>query len=104
MQAAPAQPSVAPAPSEPNPTEAPPTTEASAPQPDLTPEQIDSFREAFQLFDKGHGGFISSKEIGTVMRSLGLAPTEPEIQQMIADIDPSGQPFLMGHIIFKYFF
>lgn len=59
----------------------------------MTPEQISEFKEAFLLFDKDGDGNISSKELGTVMRSLGQNPTEAEIRDMIkaADTDGNGQ-------------
>lgn len=42
----------------------------------LTPEEIDEFREAFMMFDKDGNGTISTKELGIAMRSLGQNPTE----------------------------
>lgn len=42
----------------------------------LTPEEIDEFREAFMMFDKDGNGTISTKELGVAMRSLGQNPTE----------------------------
>ncbi|CAB1347589.1 unnamed protein product, partial [Coregonus sp. 'balchen'] len=49
----------------------------------LTEEQIAEFKEAFSLFDKDGDGTITTKELGTVMRSLGQNPTEAELQDMI---------------------
>ena len=47
---------------------------------DRTEEQIAEFKEAFSLFDKDGDGTITTKELGTVMRSLGQNPTEAELQ------------------------
>jgi len=33
--------------------------------------QIEEFKECFQMFDKDGDGTITTKELGTVMRSLG---------------------------------
>uniref|UniRef100_A0A670JT08 Calglandulin n=1 Tax=Podarcis muralis TaxID=64176 RepID=A0A670JT08_PODMU len=66
---------------------------------------LSEFKEAFSLFDKDGDGTITTKELGTVMRSLGQNPTEAELQDMIneltdeevdemireADIDGDGQ-------------
>uniref|UniRef100_A0A669CRT6 EF-hand domain-containing protein n=1 Tax=Oreochromis niloticus TaxID=8128 RepID=A0A669CRT6_ORENI len=69
----------------------------------LTEEQIAEFKEAFSLFDKDGDGTITTKELGTVMRSLGQNPTEAELQDMInevdemireADIDGDGQLYI----------
>ena len=38
----------------------------------LSDEQITEFKEAFSLFDKDGDGTIATKELGTVMRILGL--------------------------------
>ena len=56
----------------------------------LTEEQIAEFKEAFSLFDKDGDGTITTKELGTVMRSLGQNPTEAELQDMINEVDANG--------------
>jgi len=45
--------------------------------------------EAFNYFDKDNSGHITTKELGTLMKSLGENPTENELQRIIntADID-----------------
>ena len=48
----------------------------------LTEEQIEKFKEAFSLCDKDGDGTITTKDMGTVMRSLGQNPTEAELQDM----------------------
>nr|QCW12731.1 calcium indicator jGCaMP7s [synthetic construct] len=56
----------------------------------LTEEQIAEFKELFSLFDKDGDGTITTKELGTVMRSLGQNPTEAELQDMINEVDADG--------------
>lgn len=65
----------------------------------LTEEQIAEFKEAFQIFDKDGDGSITTKELGTVMRSLGQNPSEEELKNMIEDVDADGS----GTIDFKEF-
>ncbi|KAG6021149.1 hypothetical protein E4U19_005917 [Claviceps sp. Clav32 group G5] len=50
-------------------------------------EQVSEFKEAFSLFDKDGDGQITTKELGTVMRSLGQNPSESELQDMINEVD-----------------
>lgn len=59
----------------------------------LTEEQIAEFKEAFSLFDKDGDGTITTKELGTVMRSLGQNPTEAELQDMINEVDADGKGY-----------
>lgn len=65
----------------------------------LTEEQIAEFKEAFSLFDKDGDGTITTKELGTVMRSLGQNPTEAELQDMINEVDADGE-YLLDLIFF----
>ena len=56
----------------------------------LTEEQIAEYKEAFSLFDKDGDGTITTKELGTVMRSLGQNPTQAELKSMIHELDADG--------------
>jgi calmodulin len=52
--------------------------------------KILELKEAFRLFDKEGKGVVTTEEIGSVLRNLGLFPTENELQQMLNDIDIDG--------------
>merc|ERR1712115_390839 len=60
----------------------------------MTDEQIAAFKEAFSLFDRNGDGSVTTKELGTVMRSLGQNPTEAEIFSMIQEVDADGNGFI----------
>ena len=51
------------------------------------------------MFDKDGDGEISIKELTTVMRSLGLNPTESEIVEIMANLDLDGT-HTMYHVEF----
>ena len=57
---------------------------------------VTEFKEAFSLFDKDGDGTITTKELGTVMRSLGQNPTEAELQDMINEVDADGTCSVVG--------
>ncbi|KAI5100658.1 caltractin [Silurus meridionalis] len=57
---------------------------------ELTEEQKQEIREAFDLFDTDGSGTIDVKELKVAMRALGFEPKKEEIKKMIADIDKEG--------------
>lgn len=56
---------------------------------DFTQDQLTEFKSAFMLFDKNGDGFITTKELGTIVRSIGYNPTEAEVSEMIKSVDGS---------------
>ena len=54
----------------------------------LTAEQEQELKEAFNLFDKDGDGTISAKELVVVMRSIGIQPSEEDVQAMMNEIVP----------------
>ena len=48
---------------------------------------VEEIKEAYNLFDKDGDGKITTKELSTVMRSLGQTPTENELQEKINEVD-----------------
>ncbi|KAM3866964.1 uncharacterized protein cetn4 [Diretmus argenteus] len=58
-----------------------------SPKPELTEEQKQEIREAFDLFATDGSGTLDVKELKVAMRALGFEPKKEEIKQMIADVD-----------------
>ena len=58
----------------------------------LRPDELEAFKEAFDMFDKNMDGTISTKELHAAMRRGGQNPTESEVQDMI------------NTVRFRYFF
>lgn len=56
----------------------------------LTKEDLATLKEAFTVYDKNNDGTITTKELSTVMRSLGQNPTDAEVQDMINEVDVDG--------------
>lgn len=65
----------------------------------ITDAHIEEFRHAFTMFDKDGDGSISTKELGTVMRSLGQNPTEKRLRAICNEVDVDGN----GKLDFKEF-
>jgi centrin-1 len=59
-------------------------------KPELTEEQRQEIKEAFDLFDTDGSGSIDAKELKVAMRALGFEPKKEEIRKMISDIDTDG--------------
>ena len=66
---------------------------------EMNPEKITEFKEAFEIFDKDRDGYITTKELGDIMKNLGQTPSEAELQDMINEVDIDGN----GTIDFKEF-
>ncbi|XP_075993124.1 calcium-binding protein 5b [Genypterus blacodes] len=53
----------------------------------LMSDEIDELREAFVEFDKDKDGFISCKDLGNLMRTMGYMPTEMELIELSQNIN-----------------
>ena len=68
-------------------------------EPNLSDDKVNEFKEAFDIFDKDKDGFITTKELGDIMKNLGQSPSEAELQDMINEVDIDGN----GTIDFQEF-
>ncbi|XP_061643998.1 calcium-binding protein 1 isoform X1 [Phyllopteryx taeniolatus] len=53
---------------------------------ELRPEEMDELHEAFLEFDKNKDGYISHKDLGECMRTMGYMPTEMELIELSQQI------------------
>ncbi|XP_029211722.2 neo-calmodulin-like isoform X1 [Acropora millepora] len=51
---------------------------------------LSEYFDAFQHYDKNKSGFITAKDLGNLMKSLGENPTENELQRIINTVDVDG--------------
>merc|ERR1712196_653952 len=65
----------------------------------LTNEQLEEFREAFDLHDEDGIGSIKTSALGPVMRALGQHLSEDQLQQMVDEIDKDSS----GEVSFQQF-
>ena len=56
----------------------------------LTDQQIEDLREAFNLFDRTQDGTIDSKDLLAAMKALGQNPSEEETRILISQNDTDG--------------
>lgn len=54
--------------------------------------RIKRLSEAFNVFDQESNNTIPSTELGTVVRSLGLVPTEGELQDILSEMSDDSNP------------
>ena len=57
---------------------------------ELSEEEVSEYQTAFSLFDEDGDGTITTKELGTIMRQLGMNPSEAELQEMVDEVDEDG--------------
>ena len=65
----------------------------------MTEELIADFRDAFKTFDTDEDGYLSLKELGDLLISLGHPVSKEELTEMTSEIDIEGN----GTIDFKEF-
>ena len=53
----------------------------------LTEMEIALYKEAFQIFDKHSEGYISTKELGTILGSLGIIISDEDLTEIINSYD-----------------
>eukprot|EP00736_Rhodelphis_marinus_P012896 Rmarinus@m.15970 len=71
----------------------------SSAHPHLSPEELQEFREIFNLVDADGGGTIEAEELQQLMEMLGLRPSREEVEEMVKEIDEDGN----GEIDFDEF-
>ena len=52
------------------------------------------YKEAFAMYDRKKEGKIATKDLGTVLRSLGRNPTEAEVKALAAEVDKGNKGFV----------
>merc|ERR1712054_371677 len=56
----------------------------------LSDEQMDEIREAFNLFDGDQSGAIDVRELKAAMRALGFEVKNEELKKRVSDVDNDG--------------
>ena len=64
-----------------------------------TSSQIEEYKEAFDVFDRDGDGVIETKDLGFVLKALGIRLTKAELNEMIEEVDEDGN----GTIDFQEF-
>lgn len=59
---------------------------------DLTEEEVEDYKEAFNNFDKDGNGNIDQQELGVVLRSLGYSPTNKQLDEMMERVSNCSFP------------
>jgi calmodulin len=65
----------------------------------LSPEQIEHFRDAYNIFDKNGDGGVTVNELAHVMRCIGQEANDQEVRRMFSEVDRDGS----GEISFEEF-
>lgn len=58
---------------------------------ELTKEQVQMLRKAFDMFDREKRGCIHTNMVSTILRTLGQSFEEKELQALIKEIDADGK-------------
>merc|ERR1712004_406488 len=60
----------------------------------LKEEHILEYQAAFNQFDHKNTGLVATKDLGNVLRVLGINPTKEELQDLTIQIDPNVSGYL----------
>ncbi len=68
---------------------------------DLTPEEEEKCRQAFEVFDRDHSGYIDTKKMRVVLDSMGYAEraSDRQVQRLIEQADAENY----GHLTLGQF-
>ena len=53
----------------------------------LGEEQISELKDYFSLFDKNGDQLVPTAQLGTLLRSIGLTPSEQEVKRLANEVD-----------------
>jgi centrin-1 len=67
------------------------TTKVNKKQRELSEEQRQEIKEAFDLFDTEGKNEIDTKELKVAMRALGFEPKKEEVRRLIQEVDKNGE-------------
>lgn len=56
----------------------------------LTPEQIEVFKQAFEIFDVDHSGSIDKEELSSLLNALGFRYSEAQTTKIFESVDKDG--------------
>ncbi|KAJ9468796.1 Calmodulin [Diplonema papillatum] len=57
---------------------------------ELTAEQVQEYKNVFDMFDSDKSGAISITELSSALKSLGLMPSEWDLAKMMHEVDTDG--------------
>uniref|UniRef100_A0A1W7RAV8 Calglandulin n=1 Tax=Hadrurus spadix TaxID=141984 RepID=A0A1W7RAV8_9SCOR len=57
---------------------------------DLSKEQVEMLKKAFDMFDREKKGYIHTDMVGTILRSMGQSFNEKELRELIVEVDADG--------------
>ncbi|KAL4224886.1 hypothetical protein ACF0H5_015582 [Mactra antiquata] len=65
----------------------------------LTDEEIFECKKTFAIYDRDGDGTMSTRELGSAMRTMGYRPTDNELTDILNEVDTDG----LGEISFPSF-
>ena len=73
------------------------TAKKKVPKQELSEQQKEEIKQAFDLFDTSGSGIIESKELKVALRALGFEPSKEEIKTLIGNVGQDGSDRIDFH-------